>query len=131
MIITTKQGVRVDIQVKATARLKPQDAYQIDWTTAKDLVVGGEDRRVRFALAVVNVRRRMIFVFSDRCVRDVVVEAERGLGDHYSRPGRLELPYEDAARTMDLTVGEIAEGLAIAEADAEVAKDDDLFGEAS
>jgi hypothetical protein len=128
-LIVSRAAISCDIQVKATARRWPDDAYQIDWGKLKDYVVIAKERDTRFALAVANVRKRAIYLFTDKLIIATVERAERGIGDHYSRPGRLELCYAEAGRTWDLTVGEIAEGLRIAEAEGAESDGygDDLF----
>ncbi len=52
-------------------------------------------------------------------MRALADEAERGIGNHYSRPGRLDFEYEEARIIWDLTPAEIAEGLRIAEDDSD------------
>lgn len=126
-----KHGIEIDIQVKGTARLKPTDGFEYDWGNLRDYITMAKERDKRWALVVCNVRKRLIYVFIDQIVEEYVVSAERGIGDAYSRPGRILLEYENATRTYDLTTAEIAEGKRIAEDDPEPSSDlfADIFKE--
>jgi hypothetical protein len=110
-----KSGFEADVQVKGTARLKPYDCFEYDWGKLRDYVDVGKERNKQWGLAVCNVRKRAIFIFSNETVERYVLDAERGMGDHYSRPGRIHLDYDDASRVWDLTTAEIADGTRIAE----------------
>jgi hypothetical protein len=130
----SKGGVSVDVQVKATNRRRPADVFQIDWTMLSDYLSTAEARGAKFALAVVNLQRRSIYIYTMEVMQVAKERAEQAIGDHYSQPGRVELDYEtDPAKIWPLTIAEIESGTRIAEdqSDRGSAKLDleDLFGE--
>jgi hypothetical protein len=130
-MIVEMNGTEFDVQVKATNATSNAGAFfRMHWRKLKEYVEGARERERRFVLVVVNTRKAGgIFVFPDKYLRGVVELAEQDIGLHYSRPGLLMLEYEDAARSWDLTIGELAEGRRIALDDAVDAPDmfDDLL----
>jgi hypothetical protein len=104
-----------DVQVKSTNRESPADCFQIHWEKVKEYLEFSKIRGFPLILAVVNLRRRAIYLFGHKFVERVCSAAEKANGDHYSNPGALYFEYEESQRRYDLTVGEVAEGTRIAE----------------
>ena len=121
-MIATKLDKGYDVQVKSTCPRTSTSVYQLDWHVVKKYLHLEETERQltkrKLVLAVVNPRNGYIYIYGAEYLKRITSDAEKGIGDHRSIPGRLHLQYHDGV-CWNLLREEIAQGIQIAEDDSD------------